>query len=92
MSETLEAKAAMLGIPMQLNVDDKLRYSYCDAHMANLVSIEGKNAVYKGECANGHQYEMEYEIEELKRMAQIVNGEIVFGGQKGYQADSLEEY
>lgn len=89
---SLEAQAAQLGIPMSITVTDKLRYSYCDAHQANLASIEGKQAVYKGECANGHNYEMEYEIEELQRMARIENGELVFGDGKGYQATDLEEY
>lgn len=92
MSESLETQAAHLGIPLQMKIDDDTRYSYCSAHMATLASIEGKNAIYKGECNNGHIYEAEFEIEELQRMAHIENGEIVFGDKKGYEADKLEEY
>lgn len=89
---SLEAQANSLGIPMQIAVDDGLRYSDCDAHMANLVSIEGKLAVYKGECMMGHNYEMRREIEELRRSAQIIGGELVFGSEKGFVAGELEDF
>lgn len=92
MADTLEAQAKQLGIPMQVVVDDGLRYSYCAAHTATLASIEGTRAVYSGECANRHKYEMTYEIHELQQKAQIVNGEIVVGEGKGYKAQDLEEY
>jgi len=88
---SLEAQARNLGIPMQMVVDDGLRYDYCDAHSATLVSIEGTKAVYGGECNNGHIYEMEYEIEELQQKAHIENGEIVYGTEKGFKAGKLEE-
>lgn len=90
--ETLEAQANSLGIPMHIAIDDNLRYTTCDAHMANLVSIEGKHAVYKGECVNQHVYETRFEIQELQRRAQIVNGELSFGSGKSFQAQPLEEY
>lgn len=89
---SLEAKAKELGIPMQLVVDDGLRYSYCAAHMGTLTAIEGTLTVYSGQCGNRHRYEMRYEIQELQKMAHIENGEIVVGQGKGYKADNLEEY
>jgi hypothetical protein len=88
----MEAKAEALGIPMQLMVNDDLRYSYCDAFEATLVSIEGTKAIYQGVCANGHHYEMDFEIEELKKQAYIENGEIVYGSKKDFVAGDLEEY
>jgi hypothetical protein len=88
----LEAQANELGIPMQMQIDNNIRQAGCDAHMANLASIEGTTALYKGECANRHVYEARFQIEELKKMARIENGEIVIGGQKGYQAEELGEY
>jgi hypothetical protein len=93
---SLESQATELGIPMQIRIDDKTRYSYCDAHMANLASIEGKHAIYKGECANGHVYEVRRLIAELQqevvRSAQIINGEVVVGDGKSFAATDLEEY
>lgn len=89
---SLEAQAASLGIPMQMTVDDGLRYSYCDAHVANLASIEGKIAIYRGECGNRHEYEQRFEVEELQRMARIENGEIVVGNGKAFKAEELEEF
>lgn len=89
---TLEAQAAALGIPMKMMVNDDLRYSYCDAFEATLASIEGQKAIYQGVCANGHHYEMDFLIDELKEKASIVNGEIVFGHDKGFKAQDLEEY
>jgi hypothetical protein len=91
-NSTLESQANLFGIPMQITIDNDLRYSDCDAHMATLTSIEGKHAIYKGECMMGHNYEMSYEIEELKKMAHIENGEIVFGDKKDFVAGDLEEY
>jgi hypothetical protein len=89
----LESKAADLGIPMKMMVNDDLRYSYCSAFEATLASIEGQTAIYQGVCANGHHYKMDFEIAELQRKASIMNGEIVFGGDdKGYKAQDLEEY
>lgn len=90
--ETLEEKANQLGIPMQVQIDDAVRYPECVAHLASLASIEGKFAVYKGECNMRHVYQMRYEIEELQQRAQIVNGELSFGGAKSFQAQPLEEY
>lgn len=90
MSESLEAMAAREGIPMKMLVDDGLRYSYCSAHMADLVSIEGTQAVYRGECANRHQYEMRRELDEIRQMAQIVNGELAYGNDKGFVAPGAE--
>lgn len=89
---SLEAKANKLGIPMQIPIDNHLRYSYCDAHAATLQSIEGTYAVYSGQCACGHEYRMRYEIEELKKMSRIENGEIVVGQGKGYIAEDLGEF
>lgn len=89
---SLEAQAASLGIPMKMIVNDDLRYSYCDAFEATLASIEGQKAFYKGVCVNGHRYEMDFLIDELKEKASIVNGEIVFGEDKGFKAQDLEAY
>ncbi len=90
---SLAAKALELGIPMQIEIDNELRYSYCDAHMADLASLEGKKyAIYKGECSCRHTYEIRREIQELQQSAQIVNGEIMYGNQKGFVADELEEF
>lgn len=89
---SLEAQARELGIPMRLDVNDELRYSYCDAHMATLVSIEGKHAIYKGQCTLQHEYEQRFEITELQAMARIENDEIVIGQSKGFVADALDEY
>lgn len=92
MSDSLESQAASLGIPLHIVIDDRMRYSSCDAHAANLASIEGTQAIYQGECAMGHHYDMEFEIEELKKMAHIENGELVFGDKKGFVSDGLEEF
>lgn len=89
---SLEAQAAKLGIPMKVKVDDGLRYSYCDAHMATLISIEGTHAVYKGVCANRHKYSLRMKIEELQNMARIEGGEVVYGAGKGFKAEELEEF
>lgn len=93
---SLEAQAAELGIPMQIQIDDETRYSYCDAHMATLASLEGKHAIYKGECANGHTYEVKRLVAELqaevKRTMQIINGEVVIGDDAGFSSPGLEEY
>lgn len=93
MSLGLEAQANSLGIPMHIVVDDSLRYSYCSAHAANLVSIEGTQAIYKGECANGHEYDMEFEIEELRRMMTLnKDGTISIGNDRGFVSEGLQEY
>lgn len=89
---SLEARAASMGIPMQMEINDGIRYSYCDAHMANLISIEGKMAEYAGECANGHKYDVRLNIEDIKRSARIENGEIMYGPKKDFEAPSLEEF
>lgn len=90
---SIAAQARELGIPMQIPIDDELRHSYCDARMADLASIEGKKtAVYKGECSCRHTYMIRREIQELQRSAQILNGEIVYGNEKGFVADELEEF
>lgn len=89
---SLEATAKGLGIPMQIEITDGIRYRSCDAHMASLVSIEGTNAIYRGQCSNRHQYEMRYNIAELKNMTHIENGEIVFGSEKGHKFDGLEDF
>lgn len=89
---SLAAQAAALGIPMKMIVDDGLRYSYCDAHEATLMSIEGDKALYQGTCNAGHHYEMAYEITELQKGVSIVNGELVYGKSKDFKAPSLEEY
>lgn len=89
---SLEAQAATLGIPLHIQIDNDTRYSDCVAHAANLVSIEGRNAVYKGECGVGHQYENEFTIEELRNMARIENGSIVYGTGKTPELPSLGEF
>lgn len=93
---TLEAEARSLGIPMQIHVDDETRYSWCSAHMANLTGIEGKHAIYKGECANGHLYEVRRLISELqqemKNSVQIINGGVVVGKDEGFSSPGLAEY
>lgn len=91
MQPTLEARANTLGIPTHIVIDDKLRYQECAAHAANLVSIEGKNAIYQGECGVGHHYDMEFTFEELRRMMHIENGEIVYGNAKAFEGGELEE-
>lgn len=91
-SKDLEAQAGALGIPMQIRIDDNLRYNFCDARVADLASIEGETAVYKGECSCRHHYEIRYEIEELRKMVQIVNGQLVVGQNKSFKAGQLEEY
>lgn len=91
-SASMEAQAKTLGIPTHIIIDDVTRYSDCDAHAANLVSIEGKIAVYKGECNMGHNYESRMEIHELQKMAHIENGEIVYGSKKDFEMPSLENF
>lgn len=88
--ETLEQVATREGISMKMLVDDGLRYSYCDAHMADLVSIEGTQAVYRGECSNRHQYEMRREIDEIRQNAHIQGGQMVYGDDKGFVAPGAE--
>lgn len=88
----LEEEASKLGIPMKMVVDDGLRYSYCDAHEATLVSIEGKHAVYKGQCANQHKYEQRFLISEIQQGLHILGGELVIGDGKSFDGGELEEY
>lgn len=93
---SLESEAASLGIPMKIVVDDKLRYSYCDAHEAVLVSLEGKHAIYKGQCANGHRYEVKRLVSELQaefsQKLQFINGRLSLGREEGFKAGDLEEF
>jgi hypothetical protein len=88
---SLQAQASSLGIPMTIPIDDGLRYEECDAHLATLKSIEGTKAVYQGQCNMGHNYMQDFEIEELQQMVHVENGELVYGVDKGYQAQNLEE-
>ena len=90
--DSLEAQAAALGIPMRITVNDDLRYVDCDAHSAMLVAVHGTEATYQGECNVGHHYEMRFQVDELKKMAHIENGEIVYGSAKSFVADGLEEF
>lgn len=89
---SLEAQARELGIPMKVAITDDIRYSDCDAHMADLVAIEGTEAVYRGECDFRHEYQQRFEIEELQQSLQIIGGQIAIGSGKGYKATGLEEY
>lgn len=91
--DSLESQAKFLGIPMKIAIDDNMRYSYCNASMADLHSIEGKKmAVYRGECICGHHYEIRREIQELQQSLQVLNGELTLGNSKGFVADDLEEF
>lgn len=90
MAESLEAMALREGIPLKMMVDDELRYSDCDAHMADLTGIEGTVAIYKGECNVGHHYDMRREINEIRQQAQISGGKIVIGDDKGFVAPGAE--
>lgn len=93
---SLESRARSLGIPMKMVIDDGLRYQECNAHAATLTSIEGKHAIYKGECGVGHTYEQKFLIADLKASAgqkySIVNGKLTIGKDKIYKAKNLEEY
>lgn len=93
---SLEAEAKSLGIPMKIKVDNQLRYSYCDAHMATLVSIEGKHALYKGQCINRHTYEVRRLVSELQQemlqSVQIINGQVTLGKDEGFSSPGLAEY
>lgn len=81
---------------MQIKIDDDIRYNDCVAHMANLASIEGKHAIYKGECAVGHIYEVRRLISELQQemlqSVQIINGQISVGKDEGFSSPGLAEY
>lgn len=92
MSDSLEALAKQYGIPMEVEINDDTRQKDCDAHMATLVSIEGKQAIYEGECTVGHHYEFVHELTEAQQAIQIVNGELSLGADKGYEATNLQEY
>lgn len=94
---SLEAEAARLGIPMTIQVDDELRYSDCDAHMATLTGIEGKHAQYQGECNMGHIYDVKRLVSELqseykKKLMIGAEGKLVFGLDEGFKAGDLQEY
>jgi hypothetical protein len=94
MSESLEAQARALGIPMQIVIDNDTRYYNCDAHAASLAEItdNGKFAVYQGQCSNGHHYEVRRSIKELQSEMHIENGELVYGQGQSFDGGELEVY
>lgn len=63
----LRAKAGRLGIPLKIAITDDIRYDYCDARIADLTSIEGKHALYTGECSCGHNYQLKRLIADLQK-------------------------
>jgi hypothetical protein len=98
MSRNLAVLAESLGVPAYIPITPDIQHANCDAEEAELVCVEGENAVYRGRCANGHRYEIRVKIKqqqkEAKRKKQIsvVNGELAVGDDEGFEATELEEY
>lgn len=91
--------AEQYGLPATIPINDAKRQAGCKARSAELASIEGDYAIYRGVCDMKHAYTERVLIKKIKEKVKevkteevvIENGEIKLGAGNSYQATELEE-
>lgn len=87
--------AQKLGIAEKIPITSAIRQPGCDAQYAELAGVQGKHALYVGECACRHRYEIKVLIKKAQSMHQLSigrDGGLSIGAGKGHKIGELDEY
>lgn len=92
----LSAQAKAAGIATKIPITANIRHPDCEASYAELISIEGNDAIYQGICCVGHRYDIRVQInkvkEKNKQNIQINSNGLRIGSGEHFEATDLEEY
>lgn len=87
-------QAAKLGIAYKIPITAAIRQVGCDAVYAEFAGVQGKHALYLGECSCRHRYEIKVLLKKAQAQQQLTiqNGDIGVGKSRGFQLKDLGEY
>lgn len=89
------ALASKLGVASVIPITDAIRQPDCSASFAELAGVQGKHAIYVGECACRHRYEIKVLLKKAQEEYKLSlgrDGGIGIGSGKGHKIGELGDY